>query len=420
MADRSHLSIGEVLSLLQGEFPDLTITKIRFLESQGLIDPERTPSGYRKFYEPDIERLRWILHQQRENFLPLKVIKDRLDESGDELPPLDDVVAAASRPAQLPLGESAGSEASEPDRAAPVWMADHARVAEAKAPDDPAAASSSNGPTGPTGSTGAKAPAPAKAAAAPAAPTPPPAAAPAPAAAAGGPGTGSPKPAAATPAAAATKAAATPSGAAPSKPPAAPAKAPAAKAAPASAARPGVVPDPRVDFPRAAVEGPRPTDRPATPAPASPPVPVGAQPRPNPGGGSGPLDAGPSGVSFTFDELLAATGLTAGQARELEQYGLIESGEVAGDPIYGDDAVVVARKAAVFFRHGAEPRHLRMFKVAADREAGFFEQIILPLLKQRNPAAKQQAIENLNELAQLGEALHAAFLRAALREHLGG
>ena len=72
--------------------------------------------------------------------------------------------------------------------------------------------------------------------------------------------------------------------------------------------------------------------------------------------------------------------------------------------------MVVARKAAVFFRHGAEPRHLRMFKVAADREAGFFEQIILPLLKQRNPAAKQQAIENLNELAQLGEALHAAFL----------
>jgi DNA-binding transcriptional MerR regulator len=418
VADRSHLSIGEVLSLLQGEFPDLTITKIRFLESQGLIDPERTPSGYRKFYEPDIERLRWILHQQRENFLPLKVIKDRLDESGDELPPLDDVVAAASRPAQLPLGESAGSEpaeASEPDRAAPVWMADHARVAEAKTPDEPAAASSSNGPTGPTG---AKPPAPATAATAVAgdAPTPPPAATPPAPAAAGNQGKGSPKPAAAAP----SKTEAASSAAASSKPPGAPAKAPAPKTAPASAARPGAAPDPRVDFPRAAVEGPRPADRPATPVPASPPVPVGSQQRPNLGGGSGPLDAGPSGVSFTFDELLAATGLTAGQARELEQYGLIEAGEVAGDPIYGDDAVVVARKAAVFFRHGAEPRHLRMFKVAADREAGFFEQIILPLLKQRNPAAKQQAIENLNELAQLGEALHAAFLRAALREHLGG
>ena len=77
--EHAHLSIGEVLSLLQEEFPDVTISKIRFLESQGLLDPERTPSGYRKFYEADIERLRWILTQQRENFLPLKVIKDRLE-----------------------------------------------------------------------------------------------------------------------------------------------------------------------------------------------------------------------------------------------------------------------------------------------------------------------------------------------------
>src|SRR3954471_5611695 len=82
VAERAYLSIGEVLSLLREEFPDVTISKIRFLESQGLLDPERTPSGYRKFYEPDIERLRWILHQQKENFLPLRVIKDRL--AGEE------------------------------------------------------------------------------------------------------------------------------------------------------------------------------------------------------------------------------------------------------------------------------------------------------------------------------------------------
>src|SRR5215204_7176835 len=81
MADRSHLSIGEVLSLLQDDFPDVTISKIRFLESQGLLDPERTPSGYRKFYEGDIERLRWILRHQRDHFLPLKVMKDRLEEA---------------------------------------------------------------------------------------------------------------------------------------------------------------------------------------------------------------------------------------------------------------------------------------------------------------------------------------------------
>ncbi|HVB06205.1 MAG TPA: MerR family transcriptional regulator [Acidimicrobiales bacterium] len=80
--DRSYLSIREVLDLLVEEFPDVTISKIRFLESRGLISPERTPSGYRKFYEPDVERLRWILRQQREHFLPLKVIKGRL-ESGN-------------------------------------------------------------------------------------------------------------------------------------------------------------------------------------------------------------------------------------------------------------------------------------------------------------------------------------------------
>src|ERR671910_1274744 len=90
-----HLSIGEVLNHLREEFPDVTISKIRFLESQGLIDPERTPSGYRKFYDADVARLRWILHQQKENFLPLKVIKERLQQFDldGELP------AAAGEPA---------------------------------------------------------------------------------------------------------------------------------------------------------------------------------------------------------------------------------------------------------------------------------------------------------------------------------
>src|SRR5579859_4029849 len=84
MPERAHLSIGEVLSLLREEFPDVTISKIRFLESQGLVDPERTPSGYRKFYEHDVERLRWILRQQREHFLPLKVIRGRLSGQAGE------------------------------------------------------------------------------------------------------------------------------------------------------------------------------------------------------------------------------------------------------------------------------------------------------------------------------------------------
>ena len=92
MADRPYLSIGEVLSLLQEEFPNVTISKIRFLESQGLLDPERTPSGYRKFYEPDVERLRWILRQQQENFLPLKVIKGRLSDDPESAAPYEIVI----------------------------------------------------------------------------------------------------------------------------------------------------------------------------------------------------------------------------------------------------------------------------------------------------------------------------------------
>ena len=76
---RAYLSIGEVLSKLRSEFPDVTISKIRFLEAEGLIDPQRTPSGYRKFTSVDLERLRYVLLAQRDAYLPLKVIRENLD-----------------------------------------------------------------------------------------------------------------------------------------------------------------------------------------------------------------------------------------------------------------------------------------------------------------------------------------------------
>jgi DNA-binding transcriptional MerR regulator len=84
--NRPYFSIGEVLNVLKDSFPDVTVSKIRFLESEGLIQPERTGSGYRKFTEVDIERLRFILTLQRDHFLPLKVIRERLDEV-DQAPP---------------------------------------------------------------------------------------------------------------------------------------------------------------------------------------------------------------------------------------------------------------------------------------------------------------------------------------------
>ncbi len=76
---RAYLSIGEVLGKLRSDFPDITISKIRFLESEGLIEPQRTPSGYRKFTGVDLERLRYVLTAQRDQYLPLRVIKENLD-----------------------------------------------------------------------------------------------------------------------------------------------------------------------------------------------------------------------------------------------------------------------------------------------------------------------------------------------------
>lgn len=85
------MSIGSVLTQLRVDFPDVTISKIRFLESEGLVAPERTPAGYRQFSLADVERLRYVLAAQRDHYLPLRVIKEQLDaldrgEHPDELP----------------------------------------------------------------------------------------------------------------------------------------------------------------------------------------------------------------------------------------------------------------------------------------------------------------------------------------------
>jgi DNA-binding transcriptional MerR regulator len=248
VTDRAFLSIGEVLELLKEEFQDITISKIRFLESQGLLDPERTPSGYRKFYEPDVARLRWILEQQRDHFLPLKVIKDRL----------------------LAGPDTAVEPAGEPDPAPPAPLE-----------QDP------------------------------------------------------------------------------------------------------IVP-----------------------------------PRRHTADSS--LVAGLSAVSLTISELAHATGLEVAAIQELERFGLLSGRPVAGQVYYDEEALVVARLASGFARHGVEARHLRMYKTAAEREAGFYEQVVLPLLKQRNPTARRHAVETLENLSQLGEGMRAAFLRAALREYTDG
>jgi DNA-binding transcriptional MerR regulator len=287
--ERAYLSIGEVLALLKEEFPDVTISKIRFLESQGLLDPERTPSGYRKFYDTDVERLQWILRQQREHFLPLKVIKGRL--RGGEIDAGDDT-AMADPPA--PAEQDQPGEASEP--------------------------------------------------------------------------------------------------------PAATAPAP---AVPATAAAPEPAP-------RAPAPAPRPAAPAARPS-APPPPPVEA-----------PLMFASSGVSMNLVELAAASGLEEDDLRELERYGLLTGRRAASSVYYDEEALMVAQLAAGFMKYGVEARHLRMYKTAGEREAGFLEQVVLPMLKQRNPQARKAAADALSDLTKLGQGLRAAMLRQALRKYIEG
>jgi len=261
--DKGYLSIGEVLSLLQDEFPDITISKIRFLESQGLIDPERTPSGYRKFYEADLDRLRFILREQKDHFLPLRVIKDRLD---------DGEIGAPATP--VPPTPSA----NHPTQRVPVWMAE--AKAKRQSPDSSAEVSSI--------------------------------------------------------------------------------------------------------------------------ADAS---------------GASPLLGPASGASFTFEELAEAASLQPAELADVERFGLVQGRKVGQATYYDEDCLVVARLVAGFLRHGLEARHLRMYRNSSEREASLYEQVILPLVKQRNPQARAQANATLTELAHLGERLRTAMLRQALKAY---
>jgi DNA-binding transcriptional MerR regulator len=293
---RPYLSIGEVLALLLEEFPDVTISKIRFLESQGLIDPERTPSGYRKFYDNDVERLRVILREQRENFLPLRVIRDRL-ENGQ----IDD-----SGPLSVPRGIRNVSFDDE--------------THDAPRPDSDSVRTGNH----------------------PAARTQP----------------------------------------------------PAALAAVPSEGRPS--------------------------APMSPSEMIAAmQEQPSfVDVSSNPSSSADVVEQFSSAEVCRRTGLSSGQLAELESFGLLPSRGRGANSLYSAEELAIADAAAGFMRRGVEARHLRAWRQAADREAALFEQMVLPLMRQRNPHARQQAATLLAELAELGGALRSGILAAALAQHL--
>ena len=298
VTERPYLSIGEVLALLLEEFPDVTISKIRFLESQGLIDPERTPSGYRKFYDGDVERLRVILREQRENFLPLRVIRDRLengqiDDSGALTPP-----RGIRNVTVLDRGERDFDETG--DHTLPEGVE----------------VTTSNHPAAQHRAAMAVVPAPVAAV-------------------------------------------------------------PSTAPAPANVAAQFF-------------------------APAEPAAPQ--------------LDIVPD--TFVASELCSLAGLTTKQLGELESFGLISGRGSGSTALYSSSDLLVAKAAAGFLERGVEPRHLRGWKQSAEREAALFEQLVLPLLRQRNPQSRQQAASTLTDLSALGADLRAALLGAALRHHL--
>jgi DNA-binding transcriptional MerR regulator len=297
VSSRPYYSIGEVLGLLLEEFPDVTISKIRFLETQGLIDPERTPSGYRKFYDGDLERLRFILREQKDRYLPLRVIKERLDTSDETMP---------TTPRPMPSG---ASWASFPGPSAHELEA--------------VPAESANGST-------------------------------------------------------------------------------------ALVAASEIVADPTPPSPVVNVE---PVASPAAvvPAPAAA-EPVVLEPAPQPR----PVDH----RRLRAEELCAEAGIDATTLADLESFGLVTSKSMGGAAIYDSDALDVAKLAARLGQHGLEVRHLRTWKMSADKEISLFEQLVIPLVRQRNPQARHQASTIMEDLLSLGGALREAILRGSLQQYL--
>jgi len=229
------MNIGQVLDELRPDFPTVTIPKIRFLEEKGLIKPERTPAGYRKFSAEDVERLRYVLRMQRDHYLPLKVIGEHLDaiDRGLEPPPIEPVVPTVPKVALAADGLPSAESFARRDN-----------------------------------------------------------------------------------------------------------------------------------------------------------------------------------VRLSRKELIKIAEIDEELLDQLEQYALVSPR--AGTKHYDTDALVIARTARELADFGLEPRHLRAFKTAADREVGLIEQVVAPLRGGRDTAAKARAEEAANEIAALSVRLHATLVKAGL------
>ena len=272
---RNYLSIGEVLAILLEEFPDVTISKIRFLESQGLIEPERTASGYRKFSQSEVDRLRFILREQRENYLPLKVIRTRLDgDTSDGILRGDEITA--------PRGI-------------------------------------------------------------------------------------------------------------------------------------GHIPAPRVNSHPAGSQGTTRSSRSTlssnlsrsnSPISLVPPVSKTSN------------ISNSQGRSFNRSEIIASAKIDEKTLVELERFGILKSRRVGETDLYDNIDLDILVASAKFLSLGIDARHLKAWRLAADQEVSLFETRVVPLMRQRNPAARRDAMSLFAELVDQGGRLRAALIAAQTRDHL--
>jgi DNA-binding transcriptional MerR regulator len=244
---RDGLSIGAVKALLKPDYPDVSITKIRYLEAEGLVEPARTASGYRLFTAVDIERLKFVLTAQRDHYLPLKVIKEQLDAA--------DSGSGSAVSVLLP------SQPKPPRRLVPIDT--------------------------PDGNAGLP-----------------------------------------------------------------------------------IADDFEQD----------------------------------------------TELRLTQEQLLEQAGIDASALAELQRYGLVRPGPAG---FFDPDAVRVARTVKAMTEFGIEPRHLRAFRAAADREVGLLEQIVTPAYRRRDPEAKARADEVVRELAALSVTLHTLLVKAGIRDVAG-
>ncbi|MGZ4132396.1 MAG: MerR family transcriptional regulator, partial [Actinomycetota bacterium] len=132
------------------------------------------------------------------------------------------------------------------------------------------------------------------------------------------------------------------------------------------------------------------------------------------------LAEAPTGLQMSIEEMSAATGVERERIKELESFGIVCSHGPEGGRYYDGDDYIVLSIVKDFLGHGIEPRHLTMYKHFADRESSFFEALVAPTLRQRNPDARRAAAQTLADLTVTSRKFKQALLRNALRDHLAG